>query len=144
MKYFDNLLFASNYNPQLSSAELYREYEAYNEAISALKLRQFNHQDHSPVAGRRIRIGYSSPDLRAHSCRFFIEPIFRNHDRNQFELFAYCNNERSDDHTERMKGYFDHWIDVFPMSDDAMAERIYDDQIDIMICLLYTSDAADE
>ena len=29
-----------------------------------------------------------------------------------------------------MKGYFDHWIDVFPMSDDAMAERIYDDQID--------------
>jgi predicted O-linked N-acetylglucosamine transferase (SPINDLY family) len=32
-----------------------------------------------------------------------------------------------------MKGYFDHWIDVFPMSDDAMAERIYDDQIDIMI-----------
>ena len=133
MKYFNNLLFASNYNPQLSSAELYREYEAYNEAISALKLRQFNHQDHSPVAGRRIRIGYSSPDLRAHSCRFFIEPIFRHHDRNQFELFAYCNHERSDDHTERMKGYFDHWIDVFPMSDNAMAERIYDDQIDIMI-----------
>jgi len=133
MRYFDNLLFALNYNPQLSSAELYREYEAYNAAVSSLKLRQFNHKDRSPAGGRRIRIGYSSPDLRGHVCRFFIEPIIRHHDRNQFELFAYCNNERSDDHTERMKGYFDHWIDVFPLSDNAMAERIYDDQIDIMI-----------
>ena len=78
MMYFDNLLFSSNYNPQLSSAALYREYEAYNEAVSALKLRQFDHQDRRPVADRRIRIGYSSADFCAHSCRFFIEPIFRN------------------------------------------------------------------
>ena len=133
MHYFDNLLFALNYYPQMSSAELYREYEAYNEAVSSLRLRQFNHKEHEVVGSRRIRIGYSSSDFRGHVCRFWIEPIFRHHNRKRFELFAYCNNEISDEHTQRMKGYFDHWIDVFSLSDDAMAERIYGDQIDIMI-----------
>jgi protein O-GlcNAc transferase len=117
----------------LESIELFREYEAYNRAVASLKLRKFSHKDHSSVAGRRIRIGYSSPDLRAHASRFFMEPLFRHHDREQFELFLYCNHGRSDNHTARMKRYFDHWIDVFSLSDVAMAERIYGDQIDILI-----------
>ena len=133
LRYFDNLLFVLNYNHRLSAAEVYREYEAYGERVTSLVTRQFDHEDHSPVTGRRLRIGYSSADFREHVCRYFIESIFRHHDRKHFELFAYSNNERSDDHTERMKGYFDHWIDVLPLNDDAMAQRIYDDQIDIMI-----------
>jgi predicted O-linked N-acetylglucosamine transferase (SPINDLY family) len=32
-----------------------------------------------------------------------------------------------------MKGYFDHWVDVVGMSDEEMAQRIYDDQIDILV-----------
>ena len=122
-----------NYNHRLSAAEVYREYEAYGERVTSLVTRQFDHEDHLPVTGRRLRIGYSSADFREHVCRYFIESIFRHHDRKHFELFAYSNNERSDDHTERMKDYFDHWIDVLPLNDDAMAQRIYDDQIDIMI-----------
>ena len=62
-----------------------------------------------------------------------MEPIFRNHDREQFELFAYSNTANPDDHTERMKGYFDHWVDVVRMSDEEMAQRVYDDQIDILV-----------
>jgi protein involved in polysaccharide export with SLBB domain len=124
---------SSNYDPRLSSAELFREYEAYGETVAGLTKHRFVHDDRPPVEGRRIRVGYSSPDFRGHVCRFFMEPIFRNHDRDQFELFAYSNTVNPDDHTERMKGYFDHWVDVVRMSDEEMAQRVYDDQIDILV-----------
>ena len=129
----DNLLFVLNYDHRLSAAELYREYEAHGAFISSMTTQLFNHSGHPSVAGRRIRIGYSSPDLRSHVCRFFMEPIFREHNRIQFELFAYSNTADPDAHTKRLKGYFDHWVDVLKFSDEAMAQRIYDDGIDILV-----------
>jgi predicted O-linked N-acetylglucosamine transferase (SPINDLY family) len=128
-----NLLFVLNYDPTINSADLFREYEAYGEVVAGLTKRSFAHDDRPPVEGRRIRVGYSSPDFRGHSCRFFMEPIFRNHNRGQFELFAYSNTSNPDQHTERMKSYFDHWVDVVRMSDEEMAQRVYDDQIDILV-----------
>ena len=132
---YDNLLFALNYDDRLSAEQVYREYEAYGVAVRTATARRFDHAGRAPISGRRIRIGYSSPDFRGHACRFFMEPIFRNHDRNQFELFAYANTAEPDHHTERLKGYFDHWVDVLRLSDEEMAQRIYNDQIDILIDL---------
>jgi predicted O-linked N-acetylglucosamine transferase (SPINDLY family) len=129
----DTLLFVLNYDTEISSADLFAEYEAYGEAVASAAKHRFEHDDRAPVEGRRIRIGYSSPDFRGHVCRFHVEPIFRNHDREQFELFAYSNTTNPDDHTERMKSYFDHWVDVVRMSDEEMAQRVYDDQIDILV-----------
>ena len=129
----DNLLFVLNYNHRLSAADLYAEYAAYGETVAKLTKRRFDHDNRTPVSGRRMRIGYSSPDFRGHACRFFMEPMFRHHNRAEFELFAYSNTRRPDDHTERLKGYFDHWIDVTSLSDEAMAERIYSDGIDILV-----------
>ena len=133
MPIWSNLLFMHNYNFMLSSAELFREYETYAEVVSSRTKHQFTHENHAPISGRRIRVGYSSPDYRGHACRFFMEPIFRNHDRDQFELFAYSNTLNPDQHTERMKGFFDHWIDVVRMTDEEMGQRIYEDQIDILV-----------
>jgi len=129
----DNLLFMLNYAPLLSAAELYREYAAYGAHVSSVTTRHFGHSGGLSVSGRRIRIGYSSPDFRGHACRFFMEPMFRAHDRDEFELFAYSNTAKPDGHTDRLKGYFDQWVDVTQLSDEAMAERIYADGIDILV-----------
>jgi predicted O-linked N-acetylglucosamine transferase (SPINDLY family) len=127
------LLFVLNYDHRLSAADLYGQYAAYGEAVSELTKHCFAHNERTPIGGRRVRVGYSSPDFRGHACRFFMEPLFRNHDRDQFELFAYSNTLNPDQHTERMKGYFDHWVDVVGMTDEEMAQRIYDDQVDILV-----------
>ena len=128
-----NLLFHSNYDPEISSADLFFKYESYGKAVASMTKCRFEHIGHVSAEGRRIRVGYSSPDFRGHACRFFIEPIFRNHNREQFELFAYSNTSSPDQHTERMKGYFDHWVDVVRMTDEEMAHRIYEDQVDILV-----------
>jgi protein O-GlcNAc transferase len=130
---FGNLLFASNYDERLSSSDLFKEYQSFGAWAQAQISKQFDHSNRSIGNKQRIRIGYSSPDFRGHACRFFIEPIFRNHDRDQFELFAYSNTLNPDQHTERMKGFFDYWIDVGRMTDEEMGQRIYDDQIDILV-----------
>ena len=130
---YDNLLFMLNYDHRIDASELFREYEAYGEAVASLTKHRFDHADHPALDDRRLRLGYSSPDLRGHSCRFFMEPLFSSHDRDQFELFAYSNTRGEDKHTERLKGYFDHWIDVTQLTDEEMAQRIYDDQIDILV-----------
>jgi protein O-GlcNAc transferase len=128
-----NLLFLLNYDARLDAAELYREYEAYGAIVRKDITQDFDHGKYSPSSGRRIRVGYSSPDFRNSPCRFFMEPMYRHHDRAQFELFAYSNTKNPDYHTQRLKSYFDQWIDVTELSDEAMAERVYDDGIDIFV-----------
>ena len=130
---FGNLLYSSNYDGRLSASEVFKRYESFGAWAQAQNTRRFDHSSRPFGDKPRIRIGYSSPDFRGHACRFFMEPIFRNHDREQFELFAYSNTHNPDQHTTRMKGYFDHWIDVFRMTDEEMGQRIYDDQVDILV-----------
>lgn len=129
----DNLLFTLNYDPTLSLGELFREYKDYGDWAASVTTRPFVYSDKLLATGRRLRIGYSSADFRGHVCRHFMEPLFCNHDRTDFELFAYSNTLNPDVHTERFEGFFDHWVDVTRMTDEQMAQRINDDQIDILV-----------
>ncbi len=66
---------------------------------------------------------------------FFIEPILRNHDRTRFEVIAYANVIKPDEHTMYLKRYFDKWVDVVQMNDEEMAAQIRADDVDILIDL---------
>ena len=89
--------------------------------------------NHDRQVNRRLRIGYVSPDFRNHSCRYFFEPLFSQHDHARFEVFAYSNVKREDEHTQRFKGYFDAWRDISYVSDEDAFEMIRKDKIDILI-----------
>ena len=91
----------------------------------------------APVAGsgRRIRIGYLSPDFRDHAVARFIEPILSHHDRSRFEVFCYANLARPDQTTERLKGLCDQWRDIYGLRDDQAAGMIVADGIDILVDL---------
>ena len=53
----------------------------------------------------------------------------------QIELFCYAEVSWPDAVTERFKGLADHWVVTVGMSDDALAERIRHDGIDILVDL---------
>lgn len=127
-------LFAMNYFPDTTQQELYETYvEFANRFLGAKK--KFKHNNHAKIAGRKIRIGYSSPDFRAHALYYFINLIFPAHDRAAFELFAYSNTDKHDEISEEIKGHFDHWCDVSRLSDEQMAQRIFEDGIDVLVDL---------
>lgn len=86
--------------------------------------------------GRRLRIGYHSPDYRQHSCHSFLQPLFKRHDRESFEIFAYGAVDRPDTATEWYRQRADHWVDVESMTDSAFVTQVRRDEIDILVDLV--------
>lgn len=87
--------------------------------------------------GRRLKIGYVSPDFRAHAVASFFEPILTAHDRTRFEIFCYATHEehQSDATTERLRGTSEHWRFVADKNDSELARLVYQDGIDILVDL---------
>lgn len=83
----------------------------------------------------KLRIGYLSGDLRDHSIAFFLEPLLAHHDRAAFEIHCYSTNRTDDDITARLKTHADAWVEARDLDDEALARRIGDDGIDILIDL---------
>jgi len=136
VKTLHNRLFCFNYRPDMSAEEVFKWYKRYGEGVTQqVAGKVIKHGQWSWDGKRRLRIGYVSPDYRGHACRFFMEPFLREHNRDEFELFAYSNMPLEDQHTKRLKGYFDHWRDIFRLQDDAAAALIDTDKIDILVDL---------
>jgi protein O-GlcNAc transferase len=84
---------------------------------------------------RRLRIGFVSGDLRSHAVAHFIEPVWRELDRQKFAIFAYSTHPADDDYTRRLKSLTDEWVDAALLPDTSLAERIRTDGIDILVDL---------
>lgn len=83
----------------------------------------------------RLRVGYVSPDFRRHSVSFFLEPLLTHHDRAAVEIFCYATGGSADAVTARLRRCADHWRDIAALSDDAAAQLIAEDHIDILVDL---------
>jgi predicted O-linked N-acetylglucosamine transferase (SPINDLY family) len=83
----------------------------------------------------RLRVGYVSADLFSHSVAYFLEPVWSHHDRSALEIFAYSSGVIADATTARLRTHVDQWIDCARLSDAALAQRIRDDEIDVLIDL---------
>jgi predicted O-linked N-acetylglucosamine transferase (SPINDLY family) len=82
-----------------------------------------------------LKIGYVSPDFRDHVVGLNLLPLFREHDRDRFEIIAYSNVLRPDATTERFQRYAAVWHNIRQLSDEALAEQIRADRIDILFDL---------
>jgi len=86
--------------------------------------------------GRRLRIGYVSPDLRRHPVGTMLAPVLERHDAARVESFCYYNYPRGDAMTDRMRRAAHHWRDIAGRDDAAVAEAIREDGIDILVDLV--------
>lgn len=83
---------------------------------------------------RKLRIGYVSSDLRHHAVGYLMVNFFEEHDRTDFEVFAYYTGIKADDPIQaRIKAGVDHWRDIRGISDDDAAAQIAQDGIDILV-----------
>ncbi|CAO3440659.1 O-linked N-acetylglucosamine transferase, SPINDLY family protein [Azospirillum endophyticum] len=136
-----NRLMMLNYRPDLSPQALYEAHRAWGAKLEAsLAAGQAGRKAAPPAAvcppeGRRLRIGYVSPDFRLHSVAMFLLPLLEAHDRMRVELFAYSNVELPDPITEHVRRSVDGWRDIRALPDEAAAERIRADSIDVLFDL---------
>lgn len=130
-----NLLFALQFHPEFSSAQILEEHRRWNEQFaSPLKaLATAYTNDRSP--DRRLRIGYVSGDLRDHPVGRSMVPLLEQRDREAFEVFCYADVRRADEVTRRLQSSADTWRDSTRVSDAALAQQIRADRIDILVDL---------
>jgi len=136
-----NLIVTCNYHPACDAGMIHAELRRWNErhAEPHKKLIRPHHNNRDP--SRPLRIGYVSADFYKHASAFFLLPLFRCHDRRQFELFGYSHGNCSDEVTQQMKDHMQHWRTTVGMTDAQAAAQVRQDQIDILVDLkLHTAD----
>ncbi|MSO73328.1 MAG: tetratricopeptide repeat protein [Rhodospirillaceae bacterium] len=133
--FYSNYAFASLYEPDVSNAEILEIHKEYGRRYAASEVNLAKAHAHIRDPGRRLRLGYMSPDLRAHSVAYFFEALLEKHDRGRFEIVLYSDTTRTDAVTKAMRAAAGLWVETAGLTNDVFAQRIVDDRIDILINL---------
>ena len=132
-----NLLFLYGYHTLIDPDDLVQARNWERACVPEQDRQAARHRvfQRSPLAGRRLKIGYVSGDYHHHAVSYFIEQLFAHHDRARIELFAYSANGKRDAVTGRLLALAEHWIPIVGIPDAAIRNRIEADGIDVLIDL---------
>jgi protein O-GlcNAc transferase len=129
-----NRLCAIMYHPGYDAEALYEEHVGWGQRTEPLqKLIGPHTNDRNPDCP--LRIGYVSADFRDHASAFFLWPLLRCHDHEQFQIYCYAEVSNPDSITQRLQACADQWRSTVGRSDDQVAQQIRDDRIDILVDL---------
>ena len=132
---YSNLVYTLLFHPAHDGASIYKEHRGWSRQFEEPS--QKSHRPHSNDRDpeRRLRIGYVSPNFCVHVIGRNVLPVVERHDPVQFEIYLYANGSRSDAFSRRFEQAADVWRNIAGSSDQAAAELIRADQIDILIDL---------
>ncbi len=132
---YSNLLYSVNFKTDCSPAQLLAEHHAWAERLASPLKASIRPHDNDRDPNRRLRIGYVSPDFRAHPVGRFLLPLLAAHDRKQFEIYCYSCVQVPDAFTSRCQNHADVWRAIGNLGDDKAADLIRNDRIDILVDL---------
>jgi predicted O-linked N-acetylglucosamine transferase (SPINDLY family) len=132
--YASNYLFALQYHPEVSAETATAEARDWGTRICA-RLPVLPTRTRGGTSPARLRIGYVSADLYRHPVGWLGAAAIRAHNRSDVHVTVYANQVIRDDVTDSVGSNVDKWFDVFGMDDDALAARIHDDKIDVLVDL---------
>ncbi|TXC88178.1 tetratricopeptide repeat protein [Paraburkholderia azotifigens] len=129
-----NLLFALNYQQQTTPQAYLDEVLKFGDEMAA-RATPFDtwFVDAGTREGRPLRVGIVSGDLKKHPVGYFIESVLANLDASRVQLVAYPTRDVEDELTARIKPSFSAWTSLAGVSDEAAAQRIRNDAIDVLI-----------
>lgn len=95
----------------------------------------------------RLRIGYLSADFRDHPVCHLLSGVLETHNLRQFDVYAYYigPDVQNDKYQERVKRAVNQFVLLNNLTDEAAAQRIAADSVDILVDLMgYTQYARPE
>ena len=127
----------------LPSEELVANQFRYQNIFNEVKqFVDFEGLERSKRGERRIRIGYLLPNFAANGMFALSCGMMVCADKKQFECFAYKWTDGMDFYSKLLQGSpLEHFVDVSGMSKQQIAEKIHEDQIDILVDLGGHSDS---
>jgi predicted O-linked N-acetylglucosamine transferase (SPINDLY family) len=130
-----NLLYTLHFCPDQNARSIYEEHHRWNEQLAAPLVKTILPHSNDRTPSRRLRVGYVSPNFRDHVVGRNLLPLFREHDRQYFEIVCYSDVRRPDEITSHFSASANRWRNIVGTTDDTLAQLIRDDRIDILVDL---------
>jgi predicted O-linked N-acetylglucosamine transferase (SPINDLY family) len=134
--FHSNVIFALNFDPGATQADLQVERARWNERHAKRLVTAIRPHDNNRYPHRRLRIGYVSSHFRSQAATYAFGGVILHHDRAQFEIFCYSDTKEADHITDLLRARADSWRNTADLSDEALAELIRADRIDILVDLV--------
>jgi predicted O-linked N-acetylglucosamine transferase (SPINDLY family) len=125
---YHNLLLAVNYNEKYGAEQVYKAHKEWG----LQKTQDIVLCRNSKNPGRKIKVGYVSPDFCKHPAAQSIKPFFI-HKSEMFENYCYAEIVERDQQTTFFEKKADSWIETNELTDMQLTEKIRTDEIDILI-----------
>jgi predicted O-linked N-acetylglucosamine transferase (SPINDLY family) len=133
MTSFGAYAFCSHYQSAPDLDALKRWQAQHEPALRSDRLQLSPARPRAP--GAPLRIGMLSGDLRNHPVAFFLESVVAALHQSGVALVAYATDPRHDDVSQRLQAHIPGWHRVSGLSDAALARRIADDGLDVLLDL---------
>ena len=104
---------------------------------SLIKTQEQNLAPITKYQNNKIKLAYFSADFRSHPTAYLMSQLFKLHNRDQFEIYAFSllNGGENDPMRKQLIPYFDHFIDIENMSDQEVVALSRENKIDIAVDL---------
>ena len=131
-----NLLYCISHMDDISAPDVFAEHRRIGGHLEAPFMSTWPEHRNSRDPNRTLKVGFVSGDLRDHAMSYFIEPLIVGLSTSRaMSLHAYYTHAVEDSVTRRIRPYFSSWHAVAHLTNEALAQRISDDRIDILVDL---------
>jgi protein O-GlcNAc transferase len=130
LEHYSSYLFCLHYLPDIDDAEMRKAHLLYNRFFADVE-----EYTHTKVKKARLRIGYLSTDFHDHTAARFVKPLLMYRDTVRYEAICYAMDAQEDQVTCGLRRLADGWRDLSGLSFAEAAQRIYEDEVDILFDL---------
>ncbi len=123
--------FSHAYTPE-EMAEAHKEWSRRHE--KPLRRKAYRH---SPRDSKQkpLRVGFVSPNFEPHPVSYFLAPIFRVRDPQEWQAVCYSDVLTRNRISDKFRRQADTWRDIAGLKDDEVADLVRKDEIDVLVDL---------
>lgn len=129
---YSNLLCYMHFFPEITDSRMFTMAKAYGSLFTG---REIFHHSRRMDEHKKIRIGYLSTDFFEHIVTHFAIQLYNAYNRDKFEVHLYNIGTKHNEVTDWISGMADGWHDLQGKPSREIAQKIYDDEIDILFDL---------
>jgi predicted O-linked N-acetylglucosamine transferase (SPINDLY family) len=130
-----SMLLSFNYHCNLSAQEIFQEHRLWQTMHADSFRDRVTQHTSRRQPGKRLRVGFMSPDFRRHSVAYFLMPLLEHLDRSQFEIVCYSDVQNPDDFTQHFEALSHQWRNIAAATMQEVVDLVRNDAIDILIDL---------
>jgi protein O-GlcNAc transferase len=137
-----NMIMFADLLPETTLREAYAMRRTWAHLFEAPLKRKWRPHQNDRTPDRRLRVGYVGADFRQHSAAHIHGAIIRAHDPSQVAVYVYAGNATEDEVSAKIREApaLAEWVQTSRMDDGTLAERVWSDQIDILVdCAGFTA-----